>query len=136
MSNTHGDVSVLIADDHPAIRRSLRDLLQDAGVQLVGEAANGQEAVRQCERLHPDVVVLDISMPVLNGFEAAEEIAIRCPATKIIFLTGHELEEYVGAAFRVGAVAFVHKQHVVPGIIEAIEAVLEGKSYISGESAA
>jgi DNA-binding NarL/FixJ family response regulator len=130
------DVSVLVADDHSAIRENLRDLLQDSGMRVVGEAADGREAVRLCGQLCPEIVLLDISMPLLNGFEAAQEIAILSPATKIIFLTGHSLKEYVREAFRVGAVAFVTKKQAPLSLVAAIEAVLEGKTYVSDESAA
>jgi DNA-binding NarL/FixJ family response regulator len=130
------DVSVLVVDDHPAIRRSLRKLLHDSGVQVVGEAGDGEEAVRLCERLHPDIVVLDIAMPVLNGFEAAQQIAEGCPDTKIIFLTAHALEEFAKEAFRLGGVGFVAKKQAATGLPAAIEAALQGKTYDSRKSAA
>jgi two-component system, NarL family, response regulator NreC len=105
-------------------------------MQVIGEAANGIEAVRECERLRPDIVLLDVSMPELNGFEAAREITRLAPATKIIFVTGHALKEYVREAFRVGAVAFVTKKQAPLCLITAIEAALEGKTYVNGEFAA
>ena len=129
-------VSVLVADDDASIRKNVRELLQDGGMRVVGEAVNGDEAVQQCKCLCPEFVVLDISMPLLNGFEAARQIATLSPAPKIIFLTAHDCEEYVGEAFRMGAVAFVRKQHAAFALVEAIKAVLEGKTYISGSPAA
>jgi DNA-binding NarL/FixJ family response regulator len=75
------DVSIFIVDDHAAVRGRLRDLLKYSGMQVVGEAANGKEAVRQCEHLRPQIVVLDISMPVLNGFEAARKILELSPGS-------------------------------------------------------
>jgi DNA-binding NarL/FixJ family response regulator len=130
------DVSVLVADDHAEIRKSLRHLLQASGMQVVGEAANGNEAVQECEHLHPQIIVLDISMPVLNGFEAAREIAKNFPATKIIFLTGHVGKEFVGEALRVGGSAFVSKTQASSSLVEAIEAALQGKTYFTGGSTA
>ena len=133
------DVRVLIADDHAAVRGAVRDLLQRGGIAVVGEAANGQEALHLYKRLYPDIVVLDISMPLLNGFEVARQLSELSPAAKIIFLTGHASEDLVCEALRagsVGSVAFVCKQHAAFSLMEAIEAVLAGKSYFSGESAA
>ena len=130
------DARVLVADDHAAVRRSLRDLLQDGGLRVIGEAADGREAVRLCEHLRPDVVVIDISMPVLNGFEAARAITRVSPVTKIVVLTGHSLNEYVTEAFRLGAVGFVRKQQAAFSLLAAIQAVLQGKTYDCRESAA
>jgi DNA-binding NarL/FixJ family response regulator len=130
------NVTVLIADDHAPIRKALREMLQSGGMEVVGEAGNGEEAVHQCERLRPQIVVLDIAMPVLNGFEAAQRIATRSPDTKVVFLTNHATTEHVAAAFRVGGSAFVRKAHVALCLVKAIEAALEGKTYVSGEGAA
>lgn len=129
-------VSVLVVDDHAPMRAALRKLLQDSGVQVVGEAGDGEEAVRLCEQLRPQFVVLDISMPLLNGFEAAQRIAKGCADTKIIFLTGYALDECAKEAFRLGGVGFVAKKHAASGLLAAIEAALEGKIYDSRESAA
>ena len=86
MPRSGGDVSVLIADDYAAIRRYVRDLLDRGGIRVVGEAENGDDAVRLCDQLRPDIVVLDISMPVLGGFAAARQIRELSLETKIIFL--------------------------------------------------
>jgi DNA-binding NarL/FixJ family response regulator len=130
------EVSVLVVDDHAATRRFLTILLEESSMEVVGEAGNGNEAVLLCEQLRPDIVVLDISMPVLNGIEAAREIAKRSPATKIVFLTSHTSEEFAGEALRVGGLGFVYKDHATQDLLEAIDAVLQGKTYISDESAA
>jgi DNA-binding NarL/FixJ family response regulator len=122
------EVSVLVVDDHAAMRSCLRTLLEDAGMRVVGEAANGVEAIRECAHLHPQIIVLDISMPVLNGFEAAREITEVSPATKIIFLTGHSLGEYAVEAFRVGGAAFVTKRLASCTLVGAIEGALLAKT--------
>jgi DNA-binding NarL/FixJ family response regulator len=128
------EVSVLLVDDHAAVRSCLRHLLEDAGMHVVGEAADGNEAVRECAHLHPQIVVLDISMPVLNGFEAAREIAKLSPASIIIFLSGHTLKEYAREAFKAGGAAFVTKKNAAHGLVEAIEATLVGEPYIAGQN--
>src|SRR5512142_547194 len=125
------NVTVVIADDHASVRKSLRGLLQRSGLQLVGEAVNGEEAVDLCQHFRPQIVVLDIVMPVLNGFDAAQRIAALSPDTKIVFLTSHAVTEYVSEAFRVGCCAFVRKAHAAFCLTKAIEAALDGKTYIS-----
>jgi two-component system, NarL family, invasion response regulator UvrY len=137
MANVRGcDVRVLVVDDHPAVREVLVRLLQDGGLRVIGEATDGQEAVRQCELLRPDIVLLDISMPRLNGFEAAREIARLCPTVKVIFLTGHCPEGYAQEAIRAGGAGFITKKNAAFCVLDAIEAALAGKTYINGESAA
>lgn len=127
MPQSGGDVSVLIADDYAAIRRYVRDLLQGGGIRVVGEAENGDDAVRLCHQLRPNIVLLDISMPVLGGFAAARQIRELSPETKIIFLTSHALEEYVSEALRLGCHGYVLKNHAAQDLLTAIEAVLDGE---------
>jgi two-component system, NarL family, nitrate/nitrite response regulator NarL len=130
------DVRILVVDDHAAVRKVLIRLLQDSSLLVVGEAVDGQEAVEKCEHLRPDIVLLDISMPLLNGFEAAREIARLCPTVKVIFLSGHASQGYAQEAIRAGGAGFVSKDHAAFTLIEAIEAALAGKTYINGSSAA
>lgn len=137
MSSERGrDVRILVVDDHAAVRKVLIRLLHDSGLVVVGEAADGQEAVDKCDRLRPDIVLLDISMPLLNGFEAAREIARLCPTVKVIFLSGHASPGYAEAAIQAGGAAFVSKDHAAFRLVEAIEAALAGRTYIDGKSAA
>jgi DNA-binding NarL/FixJ family response regulator len=138
LSRSRGrEVTVLVVDDHAAMRKFLTVLLEGRGLHVAGQAANGREAVSLCEQLHPQIVVLDISMPLLNGFEAARRIMDLSFPTKIIFLTGERVtKEYVEEAFRVGGAAFVSKDHAVHDLLEAIDVVLDGQTYISGGSAA
>src|SRR5512146_2081224 len=95
MSNTRRAVTVLIADDYAAARRFLTELLQGCGMRVIGEAADGCEAVLRCLQLQPQVVVLDISMPLLDGFGAARQIAQLSPETRIVFLSAHAGQEFV-----------------------------------------
>ena len=125
------EVNVLLVDDHAATRTFLKRLLQANDLRVVGEAANGLEAVRQCQQLRPDVVVLDVSMPLLNGFEAAQQIAQVSPDSKIVFLTGHVLKEYAREAFRLGGAGFVFKERAVRDLTAAIETALRGGTYLS-----
>jgi DNA-binding NarL/FixJ family response regulator len=136
MAQALRSVSVLIVDDHAATRKSLIRLLEDSGMRVIGQAANGQEGVRLCEQLRPQVVVLDISMPMLNGFAAAQRIAKISPATRIVFLTSHNLKEYAAEAKRVGGSGFVCKDHAARDLLAVIEAAANGRSSVLGQSAA
>jgi DNA-binding NarL/FixJ family response regulator len=133
VSNSSGrKVTVLVADDHTMIRGFLTTLLKQSGMQVVGEATNGHEAVRLCEQLRPHIILLDISMPLLNGLEAARHITKRVPSTKIIFVTGHTGQVIVDEALRVGGVGFVCKRNAAHDLLAAIEAVGKGETYVSG----
>jgi two-component system, NarL family, response regulator NreC len=135
VSNSRGrEVTVLVADGHEAARKFVAALLQDNGLRVVGEVADGHEAVRLCEQLRPDIVVLDTTLPELNGFEAARKIAKLSPATKIVFLTLDTIKTYAEEALRAGGVGLVFKLRVVPDLLPAIEAALEGKTYFTGQN--
>ncbi len=100
---------VLLADDHTLIRESLKVLLERQGFQVVGEASNGQETLHCAEKTKPEVAILDISMPVLNGVDAARELKRSSPSTKIILLTQHDEDQYVTEVLRAGAKGYVLK---------------------------
>src|SRR5260221_2900641 len=101
-------IRVLLADDHAVVRRLLRGLIEDgSGCAVCGEAADGAEAVRLAEDLNPDVVVLDISMPEMDGFEAAQRIRVRSPATPVLMITMNDTEQSVWLALATGATAFI-----------------------------
>jgi DNA-binding NarL/FixJ family response regulator len=103
-------ISVLLADDHPVLRRGLRDLFEkEKGIAVVGEAGNGEEAIRLTERLKPDVMVLDLFMPGLSGFQVLGEFARRRIATRVVVLTMYDSPVYQEEAIRQGACAFVAK---------------------------
>ncbi len=127
-------IRILLADDHTVMRRGLRLLLESqADFKVVGEAADGREAVAQTESTTPDVVVLDITMPNLSGIEAAQRITATLPRTAIIFLSMHSDEGYVLRALKSGAKGYLLKDSAEGDLIEAIRAVSEGKTFFSGE---
>ncbi len=122
---------VLIADDHTIVRQGLRAILQGVrDVEVVGEAADGREAVRKVASLHPDIVVLDISMPRMNGLEATRRIVRGSPKAKVIALTMHSSEEYVYSLLKAGARAFLLKESASSDLVEAIRAVRAGGTYL------
>jgi DNA-binding NarL/FixJ family response regulator len=121
---------LLLADDHAMLRDGLRAILNDAGFEVVGEASDGQEAVRLGQTLGADVAVLDISMPFLNGIDAAREILKSSPKTKIIILTMYTEERYVLAGLRAGIVGYVLKSKAASLLVQAIHAVCKGEVYL------
>jgi DNA-binding NarL/FixJ family response regulator len=122
---------ILLADDHAIVRNSLKVLLEREGFQVVGEAADGQEASRLAAKLNPDVAVLDISMPLLNGLDATRDLRQSSPKTKSILLTMHREEEYVMGALRAGAKGYVLKSQAATDLIQAIHQVCRGEVYLS-----
>ena len=125
-------IRILLADDHTIMRNGLRLLLErQPGFQVVGEAADGRETVEMTETLGPDVVVLDIAMPNLNGIEAARQIASKLPAIAVVILSMHSDESYVLRALKAGARAYLLKDSVESDLIGAIKAVTEGKAFFS-----
>jgi DNA-binding NarL/FixJ family response regulator len=90
-------IRIVLADDHVLVRQSLKSLLEREGHQVVGEAAEGKEAARQVNTLQPEIAILDISMPIMNGINAAREIKNSSPKTKTILLTQHDEDEYISA---------------------------------------
>lgn len=130
-------VRLLIVDDHDLVREGIRSRLADADfVDVVGEGSNGAQAVELCEVLGPDLVLLDISMPEMNGLEAARRIKQSRPNTKILFLSIYDNEEYVQEALRVGANGFVLKDVSKDEMINAIRSVAQGATYLGPQAAA
>ena len=125
-------ITVILADDHAVLRDGLRYLLEAAGdIQIISMAGNGQEAVEQA-RLHcPDVVVMDISMPVMSGIEATRHICEVCAHTKVAILSMHHTTEYVQRAIEAGAVGYLLKDSAGAELVAAIRALNDGKRYIS-----
>lgn len=122
---------VLLADDHGIVRRGLRGLLESAGVTVVGEAADGLEAVRLCEELRPEVVILDIAMPKLSGIQVAERAHKMDHRTGIIILSVHGDESYIIRALAAGARAYLLKSATDEDLIPAVRAVAVGKPFFS-----
>jgi two-component system response regulator NreC len=124
-------VSVLLADDHPVFRQGLRALLEREMFDVVGEAADGFEAIAMAERLQPQVVVIDLSMPALNGIDAAREIVKRAPRAKAILLTMYTEEHHVLEALRAGVKGCVSKSQAAEHLLQAIQDVSVGGVYLS-----
>jgi DNA-binding NarL/FixJ family response regulator len=122
---------VLLADDHSLIRQALRALLEKQGFQIVSEASDGQEALRSVEKTQPDVAILDISMPILNGVDAARELAKSSPKTRVILLTQHDEDQYVTEALRAGVRGYVLKSQAAEDLVHAIQEVCRGSIYLS-----
>lgn len=125
-------ISVLIADDHHLVRQALKALLERE-FNVVGEAANGQEATELVMSLHPEVAVLDLAMPVLNGIDAVREIQRVAPETKTIILSMHTEPRYILEGLRSGAKGFVLKTHAADDLARAIREAARGESYLSPE---
>jgi DNA-binding NarL/FixJ family response regulator len=127
-------IGIVLADDHTILREGLRALLSvDPKFKIVGEAADGREAVRCVEKLGPDLVLMDLSMPRprMTGMDAIREIKRRYPVTKIIALTVHRSEEYLRTTLQAGADGYVLKDATHDELMMAIQSVLEGKTYLS-----
>jgi two-component system response regulator NreC len=125
---------VLIADDHGVVRRGLRHVLSEASdIDVVGDAADGQEAVRLAAELHPQVVILDVAMPKLNGIQAAAQMLKKDPQIGIIMLSMYSDEEYIVRALASGAKGYLLKESAEPDLINAVRAVARGRSYFSSE---
>ncbi|HXJ40662.1 MAG TPA: response regulator transcription factor [Bryobacteraceae bacterium] len=127
-----GQIRILLADDHTIIRSGLRLLLeQQPDFKVVAEAADGREAVELVSKHHPEVAVLDIGMPQLNGIEATQQIASREPRTHVVILSMHSDEGYVLRALKAGARAYILKNSAEADLIRAVRTVSEGKSFFS-----
>ena len=124
-------VRVLLADDHPVFRQGLRALLERERFEVVGEASDGLEAIAAAERLQPQVVVIDLAMPALNGIDAIREIVKRAPRAKSVLLTMHTEEYHVLEALRAGAKACVSKTQAAEHLLQAIKDVCGGGVYLS-----
>lgn len=129
-------IRVLIADDHDLLRNGLAVFINTCSdLELVGEAASGQEAVALCEALQPDVVLMDLVMPEMNGVEATSVIRERFPSTHVIALTSFDNEEMVQSAIQAGAISYLLKNVSVEDLAAAIRAAYEGKSTLAREAA-
>lgn len=131
-----GPIRVLLADDHAVLRAGLRALLNiEPDIDVVGEASDGAEAVKQVETLRPDVVVMDLAMPGMSGLEAIEQIATRFLDTKILVLTMHAEQQYVLRVIRSGGSGYVLKSAADTELIEAIRRIHAGKAYLYPDAA-
>ena len=124
-------VRVLIADDHPVIRRMVRPTLQlHPEFEVCGEAEDGAQAIEEAKKLKPDVVVLNVTMPVLDGFEAAREIRNSLPESAIVILSSHADQRFIEIARKIGVRAYVAKTKAGKALVKAIEAAVRGEDFV------
>lgn len=129
---TMARIRILLADDHTLVRQGLRRVLEESpDWEVVAEAGDGREAVRQAEELKPDVAIVDIAMPLLNGIEVTRQIVKRSPATRILVLTMHSDEAYVNQILQSGATGYLLKDSADVDLIQAVSAVAKGQSFFS-----
>ena len=122
---------LLVAEDHQVVRQGLKAILQQEGFEIIAEASDGREAVKMCRERPPDVAVLDISMPLLNGIDAAREIVKENPRTKAVLLTQHTEDFFVLDGLRAGVTGYVLKQKAAAELVTAIREVCHGGVYLS-----
>jgi DNA-binding NarL/FixJ family response regulator len=125
-------IRVLLAEDHTLVRKGLRAILEGyPDIEVIGEAADGREAVTMAEALHPHVIVMDVNMPGLNGLEATDRIKRRVPDVRILILSMHANEEYVLQVLRSGASGYLLKDSATEELVAGIQAVYAGDAYLS-----
>jgi DNA-binding NarL/FixJ family response regulator len=130
-------IKVLIAEDHTLVRAGIRLVIEQlSGYQVVGEAENGAQAVELAVKLQPDIVLIDIAMPLLNGLEATERLLRECPQTHVIVLSMHASEQYIIHALQAGANGYLLKKSATEELEFAFKAVMEGETYLSPPVAA
>lgn len=127
--------TLLLVDDHQLLRQGLRRAVEEAGFEVVGEAGDGQEAVRLAVELRPDLVLMDVSMPVLDGIEATKLLRSRLPETRVVMLTMHGEEEVVGRALRAGAVGYLLKDCSMQQVAETLRSAAAGDVDLSPDLA-
>ena len=125
-------ITVLLSDDHTLVREGLRRILEtDPEIEVVGEASNGQESVREAKRLKPNVVLQDMAMPLLNGLVATRQIAKEAPSTKVLILSAYANDEYIENAIEAGATGYLLKEAVGNDLLRAIREIAKGNAYFS-----
>src|SRR4051812_41608977 len=134
--NERMGIRILLADDHRIVREGLKSLLdRQPGIEVIGQAAHGREAVEMAESTFPDIVIMDIGMPLLNGIEATAQMVKRDPAIGVVILSMHADEDYVVSALNAGAKAYLLKDSAEVDLVKAIESVAQGTPFFSPEIA-
>jgi DNA-binding NarL/FixJ family response regulator len=125
-------IRVLLVDDHEVARRSIRSVLsREANLDVIGETADGEEAIKKAEELHPTIILLDITLPGISGIQAARRIRVVSPNSRIIFVSQHDSIQTARDALSVGAHGYVVKSDAGRDLLKAIEAVHEGQTFVS-----
>jgi DNA-binding NarL/FixJ family response regulator len=123
-------VKILIADDHEIVRQGIRRVLEvKPEWEICGEAANGQEAVRMAQELSPDIIIMDVTMPVMSGFEAADEISRLPLGSRVLFFTMHDSGSMAGSVRKSGARGYVVKSRAAQDLVQALERLLRGGTF-------
>ena len=135
-ADSAGTVRLLLADDHRMVRQSMRRSMEDAGFDVVGEASDGQEAVQLAGELRPDVVLMDVSMPVLDGIEATRQLRAGYARTQVVMLTMHADADVVRRALRAGAVGYLTKDCTIDEVVDAVRLAASGDGAVSAGLAA
>jgi len=129
-------ITVLLAEDHAIVREGLRTLLElEENFEVVGEASNGRQAVDMARTLRPTVVVMDIAMPLLNGFEATRQILLAAPDSKVLVLSAHSDDEYIAHMVSIGASGYLLKQNSGQVLVHAVKEIANGHPYFSSSIA-
>ncbi|MBE0480143.1 MAG: response regulator transcription factor [Dehalococcoidia bacterium] len=124
--------TIVLADDHKIVRQGIRVLLEsEPDLSVIGEAANGTEAISLVNELKPDILVVDLKMPGLNGIEVTRRVTRACPGTRVVVLSMYDNEAYVVSALEAGARGYVRKEASADDLVCAIHAVVDGKRYLS-----
>ncbi len=125
-------IRVFLADDHAVVRDGLRFVLESQGdISVVGDAADGRLTVREVQRLRPDVVIMDIAMPEMNGIEATQQVRRTCPSTQVVILSMHATAEHIFRALQAGARGYLLKESAGSEVVEAVRAVCASRRYLS-----
>jgi len=135
-NNVDHPIRLLLADDHRMLRESLRRAMEDNGFDVVGEAPDGAEAVRLAEELRPDVILMDVTMPVLDGVEATRQVRDRVPGTQVVILTMHADREVLVDAIRAGAAGYLVKDCSTEEVVDTVRKAAAGETALSAELAA
>jgi DNA-binding NarL/FixJ family response regulator len=126
--------TVLIAEDHALVAEGLRKVLEaEPDLEVVGHASNGEEAIRECIQRRPDILLMDLAMPIVNGIEATRVVRERCPATRVIIVSMHGDQPRISRALRAGADGYLLKTSVAKELVDAIHEVRRGRKYLTGE---
>jgi two-component system, NarL family, response regulator DegU len=136
VAETDSTVRVVLADDHRMLREGLRRALEEHGIDVLGEANDGAEAVELVEQLRPDVVVMDVTMPVLDGIEATIQLRRQTPTTRVLMLTMHADEDVVARALRAGATGYLTKDCSSEELVDAVRTIAAGETAVSAGLAA
>lgn len=132
MNGPSRNIRVVLADDHTIVRQGLHALLStESDIEVVGEANDGREVLQICTRLCPDVVVMDVGMPGLNGIDAARQVRRQSPSTRVLILSMHGCEEFVGPAIKAGASGYILKGADLDDLVAAIRAIASGEVFFS-----